>query len=306
MGQYSVTLFTGDASRGCSYCQPGKFQSNDKYFGSKCLDCKEGKYQNAPGKGSCKSSSACGIGLYMIRQQTDRTHDNTCAFCEPGKFSATSSNDECEDCEGGKFNSKPGQKRCNRCAPGRNSMAGQSGCSACAAGRHDVGGNECANCAGGRFSLHGASSCSTCEDGRISAEGAHTCFDCPEGHHSNAPNTICKQNQCTCSNGVGTTGQACEEHGSTNCASCTSSHLLYNGLCTGCKEHYTPVGGSCAKMSTNCCHWSDRRCCGIIKNQEGTTARQCPLRDGVWRQNWCHPEGTTWLDTGTCAQGYKC
>ena len=55
---------------------------------------------------------------------------------------------------------------------------------------------------------------------------------------SSTQDRICDENECTCLNGTGSTGSACETHGMEKCATCGSGYGLYaNGsslLCEAC------------------------------------------------------------------------
>ena len=178
----------------------------------------------------------------------DGVYDGIAASCETNQYIEVTGGSE-------------GYK-CNDVPAGYYITENRTGIRICPVGHKCVDGNLI-ECTGNQYQDKiGQSSCTNCtttcgngkyRSGSCTSTTNYSCHNCPHNHYCNgirkdlctpcqngehtviecstSKNRQCSENQCLCSNGIGSTGANCPSHHSNKCATCEGGYNIFNNEC---------------------------------------------------------------------------
>jgi len=188
--------FTLSGLKACFQCPAGKFQQQAGK--TTCTDCAAGRYGTTPGKQSAQQAclkcpgskyqketgqSYCfDPALVECGPGHQRTGDNKCIACAPGRFADGLENHKCTDCPSNHYASAEGSSVCHLCRPGK--FNDRSGATYCMwRGKVDIlpprPAEAVVHCKQGQYSktVYGHTICANCPSGKYSKDT--TCKVCP-------------------------------------------------------------------------------------------------------------------------------
>ena len=168
-------------------CDAGRSGPRNPVNDTDCVPCQPGSYKEDQGPGNC---TLCGVGKYGRNRDVRDDEEDSCDFCDKGKFQpllGQHGREACQACPAGTFQGEIGAgllEACQKCPPGTyQPLTGA------------IFGSQCLFCPAGKFSnISGAThleNCTDCPAGtyglELGLEVVEECIACGPGTYNPEP-----------------------------------------------------------------------------------------------------------------------